>query len=133
MDLATLATACTRATVDAVTDDGSVRLVAHPDRPCDVLVTGGGALRLAPGDEVLAWLPDDPAQRGVILGRIGASHAPQADLRDELVLEAREQIVLRVGDGSITLRDGRILIQGRDLVSEARRLNRIRGGSVAIN
>jgi hypothetical protein len=128
-----LSTAHARDRVSAVLPDNTIFLATHPDRPCDVLTTAGGELRLAPGDEVLAWLPDDPAVRGVILGRIGESHAPDADLRDELVLEAREQIVLKVGDGQITIRDGRILIQGRDLVSDAKRLNRIRGGAVSIN
>ncbi|MCU0634211.1 MAG: hypothetical protein MUE41_05000 [Gemmatimonadaceae bacterium] len=122
-----------RDVVTTVLPDNTVFLASHPDRPCDVLTTAGGELRLTPGDEVFAWLPDDPAVRGVILGRIGESHVPNADLRDELILEAREQIVLKVGDGTITIRDGRILIQGRDLVSDAKRLNRIRGGAVSIN
>jgi hypothetical protein len=53
---------------------------------------------------------------------------------DELVLEAKQSLTLRVGAGSITIReDGKILIKGTDLVSHARRTNRIRGGAVSIN
>jgi hypothetical protein len=130
---ASAALAGERSLVVAVLPDNTIFLASHPDHPCDVLTTAGGELRLAPGDEVFAWIPDEPTVRGVILGRIGESHAPNADLRDELIVEAREQIVLKVGDGSITIRDGRILIQGRDLVSDAKRLNRIRGGAVSIN
>ena len=53
---------------------------------------------------------------------------------DELVLEAKHTLTLRVGDGSITIReDGKILIKGKDLVSHAARTNRIKGGSVQIN
>lgn len=56
------------------------------------------------------------------------------DVPDAIVLEARESLTLRVGDGSITIRaDGQILIKGRDLVSSAQRLHRIKGGAVSIN
>jgi len=80
----------------------------------------------------------------VILGRIGPSHAAPGETRTgsathdetpaELVLEAKHSLTLRVGDGSITIReDGKILIKGKDLVSHAQRLNRIKGGAVQIN
>lgn len=50
------------------------------------------------------------------------------------VIEAREELVLRCGDATIQLRaDGTIKILGRDVTSWARRRQRIRGGSVAIN
>jgi hypothetical protein len=50
------------------------------------------------------------------------------------VIEAREELVLRCGDATISLRaDGTIKILGRDVTSWARRRQRIRGGSVAIN
>jgi hypothetical protein len=53
---------------------------------------------------------------------------------DQLVLEAKQQIELRCGDSSITLRqDGKILIKGAELVSRASRSNRIKGASVEIN
>lgn len=144
-----------RATVHAVHADGSLRVEVAPEVPLDPLADVG---RCAPGDEVLAWLPADAADRGVVLGRIAprrdadeldyelddeqrAPAAPRAapraasgELPDELVLEAREQLTLRVGDGSITIRaDGRILVRGTDLVSHAKRTNRIRGGAVSIN
>ena len=109
---------------------------------CDRLTVAEGAeLVLAPGDMVL-YLDSRPAgSRGVILGRIGPSHAPPVSapeqdtgVADELVLEAKSSLTLRVGDGSITIRaDGKILIKGKDLVSHAQRVNRIKGGSVSIN
>lgn len=66
---------------------------------------------------------------------------PPAERQDTLdldgtnmVLEAKEQIVLRCGRSSVTLRrDGKIVIKGTELVSRASRSNRIKGGSVAIN
>jgi hypothetical protein len=50
------------------------------------------------------------------------------------VIEAREELLLRCGEATISLRaDGTIKILGRDVTSWARRRQRIRGGSVAIN
>jgi hypothetical protein len=114
-------------------------------RRCAILE--GGGPEMVPGDEVLVW--EEPAgERLVILGRIrdrlpdasmdgrvdDASAAEGLAAPDHLVLEARESLSIRVGDGSITVRaDGRILIKGKDLVSHATRLNRIKGGAVQIN
>jgi hypothetical protein len=51
-----------------------------------------------------------------------------------VVFEAEEEIVLRCGKGSITLRkDGKIILKGTELVSRASRTNKIKGASVAIN
>lgn len=51
-----------------------------------------------------------------------------------LTLEAQEEIVLKCGEGSITLRkDGKIVIKGTHLLSRASGPNRIKGGSVQIN
>jgi hypothetical protein len=151
-----------RASVVGVFQDGSVAVagVGFDDLRCDVLLTGAGAApALVPGQAVLVWHPGHAAQRGVVLGRIGAARAgepapepgavahpplasslppggaePGDEVPDRIVLEARHSLTLRVGDGSITLRaDGRVLIEGRDLVSSARRLNRIKGGAVSIN
>lgn len=131
-----------------VRQDGEERLVV-----ADLLCTSASPLALQPGDPVLCWVEDDDREHGVILGRIGAPAAPPIaapvptpepsetrtpslpeGVPDELVLEARRSLTLRVGDGSITIReDGRILIKGKDLVSHAQRMNRIKGGAVSIN
>lgn len=94
----------------------------------------GHRLRLQVGDTVLVWCDPD-SELTVITGRIArSSQRGGAAVADELVIEARTSLTLRVGDGSITIReDGRILIRGKDLVSHAKRTNRIRGGSVQIN
>ena len=112
---------------------------------CDLLYTGSARLDLVTGDEVLICQSERSDQRPIVLGRIGVRRplgsadptvgtADPANAPDELVLEARQSLTLRVGDGSITIRaDGRILIKGRDVVSHARNTNRIKGGAVAIN
>lgn len=137
-----------RARVSVLHEDGSVTAVTDGDTRrvrCDVLRTAeASSLRLAGSDTVLLWLPSLDEERGVILGRIGPSQArapepapeldPAEDIPDELVIEAKQNLTLKCGDGSITLRaDGKILIKGKDLVSHAQRVNRIKGGAVSIN
>ena len=49
-------------------------------------------------------------------------------------VEAKEQLVLRCGDASITLHaNGRIVLKGNEIESHARGTNRIKGGSVRVN
>ncbi len=127
-------------------DSGRVRFEeeAAEEVDCDVLHASANPPELALGDTVLVWCPPT-GEREIILGRIGSKHTqgndgaktpknlPQAH-PDELVLEAKHSLTLRVGAGSITIReDGKILIKGKDLVSHAQRLNRIKGGAVQIN
>lgn len=54
--------------------------------------------------------------------------------RRRLVLSAKTEVVLRCGEGSITLAaNGKVTISGVDVVSSAARTQRIRGGAVRIN
>lgn len=131
-----------RGRVLGVADDGALVVGCGADAsvpvPCDVLRSGAAAVELAAGDVVLVLLPSGTEPRGVILGRVEAygarAETAGADAPDELVLEARRNLTLRCGEGSITLReDGKILVKGKDLVSHAQRVNRIKGGSVSIN
>jgi hypothetical protein len=73
----------------------------------------------------------------VVLGRIARAAPKSATAQeppDTLVLQAKRDLTLKCGDGSITIcADGKIIIKGTDLVSRAKRTNRIKGGSVAIN
>jgi len=51
-----------------------------------------------------------------------------------VLLEARDEIVLRCGEASIVLRrNGRVIIRGARVETRARGVNRIKGGSVQIN
>ncbi|WP_274054659.1 DUF6484 domain-containing protein [Thalassomonas haliotis] len=51
-----------------------------------------------------------------------------------LVLTAKNELVLRCGEASITLKkNGKILLSGTNLLSRAQFANRIKGGSVQIN
>jgi hypothetical protein len=134
-------------------------LAVQPDGTVDVELAGGevitgcevlnssedSPLRLIHKDAVLLLLPYGDAGRGIILGRLGSSRTRTTEQAepgnsavsatpDTLVLEAKRELTLRVGEGSITIRqDGKILLRGKDLVSHAQRMNRIKGGSVSIN
>jgi Domain of unknown function (DUF6484) len=51
-----------------------------------------------------------------------------------VVLEGRDEVVLKCGDASITLRrDGKIILRGAYVETNAKGVNRIKGGSVKIN
>jgi Domain of unknown function (DUF6484) len=51
-----------------------------------------------------------------------------------VILEGKEEIVLRCGQGSLTIRaDGQVVIKGTRLMSKASETNKVRGSSVLIN
>jgi hypothetical protein len=126
-------------------DDGTVTVTLPEqgtDLCCGILHTAdASALVLNRGDTVLVWIRPEPGERGLVIGRIGPGEPPPTgsaggvkEAPDELVVEARKNLTLKCGEGSITIReDGKILIKGKDLVSHAQRMNRIKGGSVSIN
>ena len=120
-------------------EDGSCLVSSSPSREpvaCDLLQTSDlTVLRLAEGDEVMVWLPPTPGQRGVVMGRVGPSTATNAGgCPDHLVFGANKSLTLQCGEGSITLRgDGKVLIKGKELVSRADGINRVKGAAVAIN
>ena len=52
----------------------------------------------------------------------------------KMVLDAKEEIVLRCGKSSVTLKkDGKIVVKGAQIVSQASGTNKIRGAAVRIN
>ena len=126
-----------RGTVFRCLSDGliDVDLESGTRIKCRLLETSPEPPALASGDTVLIWQPA-AGESGVVMGRVSVAPVapPRRKVPDELVLEAKKGLVLRVGDGSITIRaDGKILIKGTDLVSHAKRTNRIKGGSVSLN
>ncbi|GAB4229302.1 MAG: hypothetical protein OHK0028_03320 [Deltaproteobacteria bacterium] len=92
-----------------------------PDQPVIVGLmaeSGGGARAAAPG-----LVPGD----GVL------PEEARIDGR-RLVIEGHEEVVLKCGKGSITVRaDGKVVIRGTNLLSWSSGTNRIKGGSVSIN
>jgi hypothetical protein len=98
---------------------------AHIGRPVVLMFDGGDPLR--------------PIVMGCIRGE-GTSLAEQpgqveVDVDGErLLVTAKEQLVLRCGQASITLtKAGKVLIQGAYVSSRSSGVNRIKGGSVQLN
>lgn len=104
---------------------------AHVGRQVALLFEGGDPrLPLVVG--VVEPLPSPPALEPETLP---AQTSVAIDGNEErVVLEAKQQLVLRCGKASITLtRSGKILIRGAHVSSAASGMNRIVGGAVEIN
>jgi hypothetical protein len=83
--------------------------------------------RAAAGNLPVLLAGDPPIIVGVVQGRATAPG-------DRLVLEAARELVLRCGASAIRIAaDGTIRLEGRDIRSQARRLQRITGAQVRIN
>lgn len=103
------------------------------------------ALPLAGGDTVLIAFQDGDVERPLIVGRIAdtllAVEIRNNELpmqvrldRERMTLEARDEIVLRCGKGSITLlANGKVIIKGTEVISRSSGANKIKGALVNIN
>ncbi len=104
----------------------------------------------AVGAEVLLSFDDESDDRPIILGLIRdrcekKKEPARINLdrdqveayyldKQKVEIEAKQEIVLRCGECSVTLRrDGKIIIKGVHVVSRAKGVNKIRGAAVAIN
>jgi hypothetical protein len=86
---------------------------------------------MEPGPEAALFqallAPATPAQPDapVVEGRLDGQR---------LVIEGKEEVTLKCGEASITLRrDGKVILRGAYVETTAKGVNRIRGGSVKIN
>lgn len=88
--------------------------------------------------EVLVVLEGDDPELPVIVGLVTdrLPDAPDCVVLDapRIRLEGHQEVVLRCGEASITLRaDGHVLLKGIRVTSRAAESNKIRGATVAIN
>src|SRR5438874_6013265 len=96
------ASAIARATVSEVQQDGVVVALADDEtHVCDVLDTVATLAPLTHGDAVLVWLSPTAQGRGVVLGRVSGPSGAESAETDELVIDAKKQLVLKCGAGSI--------------------------------
>ena len=83
-------------------------------------------------------LVDEGLESPIVVGliqpnRAAASVEITVDGRD-ISVTAQDSITLKCGEASITLnRDGKVVIRGKHVVTQASGVNRIRGGSVQLN
>lgn len=123
-----------------LTEGGDAGVVVPGEPPlrlrCDVLRTADRpALTLSLGARVLVLLPEPGEERGIVLGVVGPYESPRPEpVPGEVRLEARERLELKVGESALTMdAEGRVLLKGRDVVTRAKRTQKIRGGTVHIN
>jgi hypothetical protein len=129
------------ASVIELTEGGDVGVVVPGDPPlrlrCDVLRTADApTLTLSLGARVLVLLPAPGGERGTVLGVVAPYETPRPDesVPPELRLEAGERLEIRCGESALTMdAAGRVLVKGKDIVTRAKRTQKIRGGTVHIN
>ena len=123
-------------------ESGEVMVQVQPDGTiplrCDFLETSTNVtLQLKLGNQVLVLSPDGSEQNGIVLGCIGRYRMPQtqeSQPQDHVVVEAKQTLTLKCGESSVELRkDGKLMIRGKDVLTRAKRSQRIKAGTVAIN
>jgi hypothetical protein len=96
------------------------------------------------GSDVLLLFEGGDLGRPIIVGRLRDRAGHDLPVRpgtceiegdgERLIVTAKEQLVLRCGDASITLtKAGKILISGAYVSSRSSGVNRIKGGSIQLN
>jgi hypothetical protein len=128
-------------------DGGQTPLVLYSGQPEPAAVPAASIVDLHVGHVgktvVLTFDRGDP-RRPLIMGLVRTPHGwPVAEQPgqvhidvdgERLVVGAREQLVLRCGNASITLtKAGKVLIQGTYVSTRASGVMRIKGGSVQLN
>ena len=130
-----------------IADEGTTPLVRYPGQK------GGAAMRARTvvdlhgmhiGRSVVLAFEGGDAARPLVMGVVRPTEGwpladPPAQVEIDadgkrMVVDAREQLVLRCGKASITLtKSGKVLIQGSYVSSRSTGVTRIRGGSVQLN
>jgi len=94
-----------------------------------------GLVAADPGASLLSALLA-PASGALAPQPVTAPAAPVEARVDgkRIVVEGQEEVVLKCGEASITLkRDGKLILRGAYVETHAKGVNRIKGGSVKIN
>ena len=142
----TLPAVCTGELV-GITDNGRTPLVVYRNQSCTSALRARTLVDLHGshvGEPVVLMFengdPELPIVVGVIRQKEGwplAQQPAQVEVEadgERMLVSAREQIVLRCGQASITLtKEGKVLIRGTYISSRSSGVNRIMGGSVQLN
>lgn len=130
-----------------IAEQGRVPLVTFPGQPTPAAVAARAALDLHAahvGHPVVLVFEDGDPSKPIVIGVLrGTEGWPLDDAPGQvevdadgarLIVSAREQLVMRCGQASITLsKDGEVAIKGTRLSSHSSGVNRIKGGSVELN
>jgi len=119
------------ARLSAALDDGALEQAARDRQEALLLFEGGD-----PGRPVLvALLRSATPLLDAVLSppRPGVPATARVDGR-RVEIEGQQEVVLRCGRASITLRrDGKVVVRGVNVVTQAEQVQKIRGGKVEIN
>lgn len=130
-----------------VVDDGATALVVFPGGSESAAVGARSVMDLHGvhvGRQVVLLFEGADQSRPIVIGVVrGPNGWPldsspghvevDADGR-RLIIDAKEKLVLRCGKARITLtKAGKVLIEGEQVSSRARGVNRVKGGSVQLN
>jgi hypothetical protein len=131
----------------AITDNGRTPLVIYPRQPGVAALAARSVVDLHAahvGRQVVLVFEDADRTKPIIVGSIRSDRDASLETRpgqvevesdgERLIVSAKEQLVLRCGEASITLtKEGEVLLRGTYLSTHASGVNRIKGGSVQIN
>ena len=122
-------------------------LVVFPENPNDESIIARATTPLTNDDigkEIALLFENGDPNAPMIIGRV--RHTKEAEIKtdtplqsvtvdgERMLIEAKEEIVLKCGKASITLtKAGKIILRGAYLLSRSSGVNRIKGGSVQIN
>jgi hypothetical protein len=95
-------------------------------------------IRAGEGTEILLVFEDNDLSQPIIIGKLRhrlPSNGIEIYIRGRrFTVDADEEIELRCGEAKLRItREGKIIVLGNDVLSRARRRNRIKGGTVNIN
>lgn len=130
-----------------MTSEGRNPLILYPGQPGSTALAARTVIDLhGPhiGCKVVLTFEDGDPGKPIVMGILRESEdwplaeqpgQLEVDLDGErLIISAKEQLVLRCGEASITLtRAGKVVIRGTYLLSRSSGVNRVTGGSVQIN
>lgn len=120
-------------------DDAQVPLVDFPMNPTGRPLPTRSTVALETahiGRDVALLFEQNDVRKPIVIGLMHASVAPVEIIKDNqlVAITAEKELLLRCGESSILLReDGKIVIKGKDILSRARRTNKVKGGSVQLN
>jgi hypothetical protein len=118
----------------AVVDRDSATLEVKFDDGTQVpalVLSSGLPTTLDDGAAVLVLMPLQSGTPPIVLGCV-TTYAEAVKPQD-IALEASGSVTLKCGQGSVTMRNDKVLVKGKEVVSRAKGANQVKGGSVSIN
>jgi len=130
----------------AIQEADRTLLVSYPGQLSSGAVAARSTVDLSAPDvgrQVVLVFENGEPDKPIIIGLVNDSptrivgHSATVEISSDgerVILNAKEELVLRCGPASMTLtKDGRVILRGVHVSTHAEGVNRIKGGSVQIN